>query len=192
MIFQERTFSFDGVFSIMLILEAKRRTMKRSLHHAWNQEPAIHMVNKLHCYWGWFYRLRVLPVSISSMFLSYLTISFIIFPLIIWKETGHPGWTLDPGSVPECALDWWQSWSTLPTARGASRFETAVAENLPIAYLLYLMCTLPQYKAWNSHLSVAQNSRATKLNLAIHAILILHMASFCNVVTCNHNDLSCF
>lgn len=29
---------------------------------------------------------------------------------------------------------------------GASRFETAVAENLPIAHLLYLMSTLPQYK----------------------------------------------
>ena len=78
-IFQEWTSSFDGVFSIMLTLEAKSRTMKRSLHHAWNQE--------------WFYRLRVLPVSIgSSLFLSYFTISFIIFPLSERKlviEGGH-------------------------------------------------------------------------------------------------------
>eukprot|EP00435_Cladocopium_sp_Y103_P031637 s253_g8.t1 len=34
----------------------------------------------------------------------------------------------------------------LATCSGASRFETAVAENLPIAHLLYLMSTLPQYK----------------------------------------------
>ena len=101
--------------------------------------------------------------SVSSMFLSYLTISFIIFPLSE-RKTGHRGWTLDPGSAPKCALHWW---TELINSANCQRSQQ-------IWKLLWQKtCQSPTYctwcarclntRAWNSHLSVAQNSRATKI-----------------------------